>query len=209
MSIRFGVALALEPVFTARAYRARQLICGQYASWAAEMHMVHLALADYFVCPDSAVAQLESGLSAVAAESRRRAPQFPLANRGVVSLPDMPGHAFLDFAGGDSSEGLASLYSSVVAVLEQTPGVCTNLKNARVNYQPRLPLLQHAKLPAPVIEDVMEFARSVVTDLQIPATTQAWRLLLLRFQSDAAGENWDAGLWAADLRWELLGSHPL
>jgi len=42
MSIRYGIGLALEPAFTSRAYRARQLICGQYASWAAEMNMVYL-----------------------------------------------------------------------------------------------------------------------------------------------------------------------
>ena len=42
MSIRYGVSLLTDPDFTARLYRARQLICGQFACWAAEMHMVHL-----------------------------------------------------------------------------------------------------------------------------------------------------------------------
>ena len=48
MSIRYGVSLLTDPDFTARAYRARQLICVQYACWAAEMQMLHMPMSDYF-----------------------------------------------------------------------------------------------------------------------------------------------------------------
>ena len=48
MSTRYSISLLPDPDFTARAYRARQLICGQYACWAAEMQMLHMPLSDYF-----------------------------------------------------------------------------------------------------------------------------------------------------------------
>ena len=48
MSTRFGVELVLEPAFTARAYRTRNIVCGQYASWAAEMHMLRMSVVSYF-----------------------------------------------------------------------------------------------------------------------------------------------------------------
>ena len=71
MSVRYGIALALDPTFTSRAYRSRQLICGQYASWAAEMNMVYVPLTGFFQCSDAAVAQVDMGLAATAAQSRQ------------------------------------------------------------------------------------------------------------------------------------------
>ena len=53
------------------------------------------------------------------------------------------------------------------------------------------------------------FADGVVQDLEIPNETRAWQLVLLRFESDAAGEDWSQGGWAADLRWNLLASYPI
>jgi hypothetical protein len=49
----------------------------------------------------------------------------------------------------------------------------------------------------------------VIQDLEIPEETRAWQLVLLRFESDAAGEDWSQGGWAADLRWNLLASYPI
>ena len=69
--------------------------------------------------------------------------------------------------------------------------------------------MQYASLPPAVFDDAVEFARAVVADLQVPSKTRAWRLLLLRFESAAAGDDWSGGRWAADLRWDLLASHPL
>ena len=44
MSTRFGIELALDPAFTARAYRTRNIVCGLYGSWAAEMHMLRMSV---------------------------------------------------------------------------------------------------------------------------------------------------------------------
>ena len=37
MSIRYGIELVFDPAFTARVYRTRQLVCGQYGCWAADV----------------------------------------------------------------------------------------------------------------------------------------------------------------------------
>ena len=77
------------------------------------------------------------------------------------------------------------------------------------NYWPHITLMQYAKLPSAVMADALEFARGVVDDLSVPESTTAWRLLLVRFQSQAAGEDWSGGRWAADLSWEIVSSYPL
>ena len=209
MSVRYGILLVPEPSFTARAYRARQLICGQYGAWAAEMQMVHLAVSGFFQCPDSTVAALEAGLAGLSAQSRRDAPQFSLSHQGVAAIPGDQGNISLDFASESGSVPLNDLRGNVVSVLDQMPGVVHDPQANGPIYRPHLPLMQFARLPADVFSDAAEFARAVVADLGVPSTTNAWRLPLLRFHSEAAGDDWSAGGWAADLRWEPLSSHPL
>ena len=208
MSIRYGVLLVPEPAFTARAYRARQLICGQYAAWAAEMHMLHLEVAAYFPCLESTVESLSSGLARIAEESRRNAPQFSLAHRGVASSTGATGNIFLDFSGLENPESLQSLYRSVVSLIGDFTGNPHQLPKEE-DYRPNIPLLQYAQLSPGIFADAAEFARAVVEDLQIPQTTRAWKLVLVRFESNTAGDDWHNGRWAVDLRWELLSSYGL
>ena len=209
MSTRYGVGLALEPGFTSRAYRTRQLICGQYASWAAEMNMVYLTVAPFFKCAKSAVPSLGAALSATADLSRERAAQFPLSHNGIATWPNWPGHIFLDFATPAVSPALINLHASVAILLGERDGVEADAVSSAGEFQPHLPMMQYARLSDGVFADAVEFARAVTADLQIPSVTQAWRLLLLRFESDTAGDDWSGGSWAADLRWELLASYPL
>ena len=49
MSTRYGIDLVLDPAFTAKAYQTRQIVCGQYASWAAEMQMLRMPLTPFFL----------------------------------------------------------------------------------------------------------------------------------------------------------------
>lgn len=210
MSFRYGIELIPEPSFVARAYRARQLICGQYGSWAAEMFMVHLTVADFFQCPESAVDAIDAGLGKVAEQSRRVARQFSLSHQGVATFPG--GTIHLDFATPERAGPLYTLHRNVISLLQQLQqalGIVPNLQYALDKYWPHLTLMQYAKLPEPVFEDAVQFARAVVADLQVPVATQAWKLILIRFESHAAGDNWDDGRWAADLRWSLLSSHSL
>ncbi len=69
--------------------------------------------------------------------------------------------------------------------------------------------MQHARLSQSVFDSAVEFSRQVVRDLEVPDVTRAWQLVLVRFQSEAAGDDWDQGRWAADLSWESLASYPL
>ena len=213
MSVRYGILLVPDPSFTARVYRARQLICGQYGAWAAEMQMVHLAVSGFFQCTDNGLEALEAGLAGVAAQSRRDSPQFHLSHRGVASIPDDQGNIFLDFAQDPAAESgpgpLDVLRGNIVSFLDQAPDVAHDPQADGPIYRPHLPLMQFARLPEGVFSDAAEFARTVVADLVVPATTKAWRLPLLRFHSEAAGDDWSSGGWAADLRWEPLSSHPL
>ena len=215
MSVRYGISLIPEPRFTARVYRARQLICGQYASWAAEMHMVHLPLLSYFQCPETRVESLDSALATVAADWQAHG-GTPLAHGGVDAEYNTAGAAgdiFLDFAAGQSGEdAIRPLMDAVVEKLVES-GLDPLLKTPRAldfgNYLYRIALMQHANLPPAVFASAVAFAQAVVNDLEVPAATTAWQLALIRFESDAAGEDWSGGRWAADLRWQLVNNHLL
>ena len=86
-----------EPGFTARVYRARQLICGQYACWAAEMHMLRLPLIEYFQCPEDAVESISAGLKSIAQEVERKYQVMPLPHHGASTSAERPGDIFLVF----------------------------------------------------------------------------------------------------------------
>ena len=212
MSIRYGISLIPEPRFTARVYRARQLICGQYASWAAEMHMVHLPLLSYFQCPETKVEFLDSALATVAADWLAQG-GIPLTHSGVDTDHSAAGDIFLNFAAGQSGEdAIRPLMEAVVNKLVES-GLDPLLETPRAldfgNYLYRIALMQHANLPPAVFASAVAFAQAVVNDLEVPANTTAWQVALIRFESDAAGEDWSGGRWAADLRWQLVNSHPL
>ena len=214
MSVRYGISLIPEPRFTARVYRARQLICGQHASWAAEMHMVHLPLLSYFQCPETEVESLDSALATVAADWQAHG-VIPLAHGGVDAEYNTAGAAgdiFLDFAAGQSGEdAIRPLMEAVVGKLVESkldPALETFPELGRENNPYRIALMQHANLPPAVFASAVAFAQAVVNDLEVPAATTAWQLAFIRFESDAAGDDWSGGRWAADLRWQLVNSHP-
>jgi 2'-5' RNA ligase len=206
MSIRFGVLLIPSPSFTARAYRARQLICGQYGSWAAEMHMLHLTVAGFFQCSEAALAEVEAGLQIAAEESRQREPRFSLHQQGVTGAS---GNIFLDLSGPQRPEALHKLHGDVVDIVRRVSGAVLEMEHVEGGYWPHVTMMQYAKLPSAVMADALEFAQGVVDDLAVPESTNAWRLLLVRFQSQAAEEDWSEGRWAPDLSWDIISSYPL
>jgi hypothetical protein len=69
--------------------------------------------------------------------------------------------------------------------------------------------MQFADLSDAVFASAGVFANAVLQDLNVPTSTRAWQLLLVRFESDAAGDDWQDGGWKADLRWRILHSYPL
>ena len=206
MSIRFGVLLIPSPSFTARVYRARQLICGQYGSWAAEMHMLHLTVAGFFQCSEAALAEVEAGLQIAAEESRQREPRFSLHQQGVTGAS---GNIFLDLSGPQRPEALHKLHGDVVDIVRRVSGAVLEMEHVEGGYWPHVTMMQYAKLPSAVMADALEFAQGGVDDLAVPESTNAWRLLLVRFQSQAAEEDWSEGRWAPDLSWDIISSYPL
>ena len=215
MSIRYGVSLLTDPDFTARAYRARQLICGQYACWAAEMHMVHLPMSDYFPFdgaddPD-AESRLAAELQQLADRYRRVSPRFPIFNRGITTTrpSDADGNIWLDFSPEVVNESLYRLQSMVADLLERSSGVGGPRRVFGPDFPPQMPLLSHADLPDSVFDSALEFARAVTDELKVSQITRAWRLALTRFASDAAGDDWSGGRWAPDLQWRAVGSFGL
>ena len=72
-----------------------------------------------------------------------------------------------------------------------------------------MPLLSHADLPDSVFDAALEFARAVTDELKVSQITRSWRLILIRFESNAAGDDWSGGRWATDLSWESAGQFRL
>jgi hypothetical protein len=215
MSTRYAVSLLTDPDFTARAYRARQLICGQYACWAAEMHMLHMPMSDYFplATDDAGVveAQLSGELERLAERYRRVSPRFPLFNRGITTTrqTESDGNIWLDFSPEVVNESLYRLQSMVADLLERNLSVGGDRLVFGPDFPPQIPLMSHAALPDSVFDGALDFARSVTDELKVSQITRSWRLALTRFESNAAGDDWSNGRWATDLSWRAIGSFSL
>ena len=215
MSIRYAVSLLTDPDFTARLYRARQLICGQFACWAAEMHMVHLPLSDYFILNTADSADAEANLAAeleqLANRYRRVSPKFPMFNQGITTTrpTESDGNIWVDFSPEVVNESLYRLQSLVADLLERNPAVSGDRLVYSRDFPPQMPLLSHADLPDSVFDAALEFARAVTDELKVSQITRSWRLILIRFESNAAGDDWSGGRWATDLSWKALASFGL
>ena len=90
MSIRYGIDLVLQPSFTAKVYKTRQIVCGQYSAWAAEMQMLRMALTPYFPCPNDRLPVLTAQVESIASESRSQQPCL-LTRAGIVADQAMNG----------------------------------------------------------------------------------------------------------------------
>jgi 2'-5' RNA ligase len=176
--------------------------------------MLHLTLIDFFECSDSAVGPVSAGLARIAEEARRRVPRFPLRSRGVSTFPGVAGNIHLDFTVSDNpiernQRELNALHHEVIGLLERAEAIAPNLTSASENFHPHITLMEYANLPPPVFDTAVEFARAVLRDLQVPNNTRAWQMVLVRLESKAAGDDWDNGRWATDLRWQPVVAYPL
>ncbi len=176
--------------------------------------MLRLPLVEYFECPEDAVESLSAGLGELAREGQRKYSEIPLAHHGASTSPECPGDIFLDFtapeeSGDRNQPALNSLRADVLELLGSSNVVNTGTVPSADDYHPHISLMQQAELPPTAFESAVLFAGAVIKDLEIPEETRAWQLVLLRFESDAAGEDWSHGGWAADLRWNLLASYPI
>ena len=200
MSIRYGIDLVLEPSFTAKVYKTRQIVCGQYSAWAAEMQMLRMRLTPYFPCPDNRFAALASQVSSIAGGTAAGEPQS-LTCTGIVADRSING-VVMQFT---AQAGLLELQAKLLDVArEHSPGV-----DEAEPLKPEIILLEYGSFPEAILADAVEFASGVASGLEVPEETTPWRLLLTRYVSNAAGDDWSNGRWATDLSWQQLHSHSL
>ena len=213
MSIRYGISLTLEPSFTAGLHRARQVTCSQYGRWAAEMHAVHVPLTGYLPCGEAAVPSIEASLEEIAAGFRDRNPDAFVSRQGVTAEAWDRGNIYVELAdaggsvpgsGGTGGQPIARLRSQVAGTLAQH-----NLDAPAEGDYLRFALLQCADMPAPVFDSAARFAEGIVEGVGLAVRGRVFDLALFRYESDAAGEDWEGGGWTVDLRWQVVNSFPL
>ena len=200
MSIRYGIDLVLQPSFTAKVYQTRQIVCGQYSSWAAEMQMLRMALTSYFPCPDDRLSILASQVEAVALGTKNQRP-YLLTRIGIVADTAMNG-VVMEF---EAAAPLLELQrKSVEAAENHSAG-----PYPAEPFRPRINLLEYGTFPEAILPDAVEFADGVASGLGMADAAQPWRLLLTRYSSQAAADDWTGGRWSDDLSWQQLNSHVL
>ena len=200
MSIRYGIDLVLQPSFTAKVYQTRQIVCGQYSSWAAEMQMLRMALTPYFPCPDDRLPILTAQVESIASETADKKP-YMLRRSGIVTDTATNG-VFMEF------EAPAPLFELQCKALEAAQSHSAGLHSSHP-FRPAIALLEYGNFPEAILKDAALFAEGVASGLDMTEMALPWRLLLTRYSSDAAGDDWSNGRWAADLSWQQLYSHSL
>ena len=200
MSTRYGVELVFDPAFTFQVYRTRQAVCAQYACWAAEMHMLRMQLVPYFECPESSLDVLDTEMAGVAAGSRDSLGAASFDRTGV-SIREESGGVMLDLS--DSRGQLGRLYEAALAAVARTPGA----KVPAHSFHPGVALLEYGGLIPAVLQDAAAYA--VGTMQETVHQARAWRLMVLRYTSEAAGGDWSNGRWANDVGWKQLYTYSL
>ena len=200
MSIRYGIDLVLQPSFTAKVYQTRQIVCGQYSSWAAEMQMLRMALTPYFPCPDDRLSILASQVEGIAGETVDQKP-YMLRRTGITVVPSTSS-VVMEF------EAPAQLFELQRKAMEAAQSHSAGLYSAHP-FRPGIALLEYGNFPEDILKDAAQFAEGVASGLDITEMALPWRLLLTRYWSEAAGDDWSNGRWAADLSWQQMYSHSL
>lgn len=200
MSIRYGIDLALEPAFTAKVYQTRQIVCGQYASWAAEMQPLRMALTPYFPCPDDRLPILASQVEGIASDTSAEKP-YLLRRSGFTSITSTRS-VVMQF---EASEPLFELQrKSMESAQSHSVGL-----HASQDFRPGIALLEYGAFPEAMLADAALFAEGAASGLDLTEMALPWRLQLTRYSSEAAGDDWSKGGWASDLSWQHLASHSL
>ena len=208
MSTRYGISVTLDPAYTAGLHRARQVICSQYGCWAAEMHSVHLPFTGYFACPEQETPSLNAALEKVAGEFQNELNIAFVVKRDTVFKAEDEGSIYQAFV--DELDDLPE--TQATALLQAEVSEVLSRLNLAVGAEApplRFALLQHSGLPAQVFESAARFAEGVVQGLQLPARVALAEIALFRYESAAAGEEWENGAWAVDLSWQIIDSFAL
>lgn len=200
MSIRYGIDLVLQPSFTAKVYQTRQIVCGQYSSWAAEMQMLRMPLTPYFPCPDDRLPILVSQVESIASESADQKPY--MLRRSDITIVPSASSVVMEF------EAPAQLFELQRKSMQAAQRHSAGLHSSHP-FRPAIALLEYGNFPEAILKDAARFAEGVASGLDLTEMAMPWRLLLTRYSSEAAGDDWSNGRWAADLSWRQLSSHGL
>ena len=188
------------------------------------MHSVHVPLTGYFTCPEEVVSRLDSGLSEVVSVFRRECPGVAIARQSLVAESENRGNIYVAFSSAEESpagrgggpfgqmpkedflqtRALHQLLTGVAAVLDRC-----NLDTMDGSPALRFALMQCADLPSRVFASAVRFSEGVIEGLDLPARVDVAELALFQYESDAAGDSWEGGSWAVDLRWQILNTYPL
>ena len=200
MSIRYGIDLVLEPSFTAKVHLTRRIVCDQYSSWAAERQLVRMPLTPYFPCPDNRLPTLETQVESIAQETADK--KSYLVRRSAVLGVTSTNSVVMEF---DAPDPLVELQRKALeAAQHYSAGLSPSTP-----FRPCITLLEYGELPEAILLDAAQFAEGVASSVDMTAMAMPWRLLLTRYSSESAGEDWSNGFWAADLSWRQLHSHRL
>ena len=200
MSIRYGIDLVLQPSFTAKVYQTRQIVCGQYASWAAEMQPLRMALTPYFPCPEERLNILADQVEAIARDTREHT-SYMLRRSGCSVVPGTTS-VVLEFEAPSTLLDLQ--HKAMEAAQSHSAGL-----HSSTPFRPGIALLEYGAFPEAMLADAALFAEGVASGLDMTEMALPWRLQLTRYASEAAGEDWSQGRWASDLSWQHLASHSL
>ena len=150
MSIRYGIDLVLQPSYTAKIYQTRQIVCGQYSSWAAEMQMLRMALTPFFWCPDDGLAILASQVEAIARETSTQKP-YTLSRTGIVADRSRNG-VVIEF------HGPPLLFDLQRRVMEAARSSSPGLGQSET-FQPSIALLEYGAFPEAILPGRCRFCR--------------------------------------------------
>ena len=200
MSVRYGIDLVLDPSFTAKVYQTRQIVCGQYSAWAAEMQMLRMRLTPFFPCPDDRVTILASQAETIARETTYQ--ETYVLRRTGFSVEPSTSSVVLEF------EAPSRLFELQRKAMEAAQSHSAGLDSSRP-FRPAIAVLEYGTFPEAILKDAAQFAEGVASGLNMTEMALPWRLLLTRYSSEAAGDDWSNGRWAVDLSWQQLYSHPL
>lgn len=200
MSVRYGIDLALQPSFTAKLYLTRQIVCGQYSSWNATRQMLRMPLTPYFPCPDDRLRSLEAQVESIARETADE--DSYMLSRRILAADISTGTVVMEF---EAPEPLFELQRKAMeAARRYSPGL-----HLSKPFRPCIALLEYGSLPEELLLDAARFADGVASGVDMTEMALPWRLVLTRYTSEAAGNDWSNGRWAADLSWEQLHSHRI
>ena len=200
MSIRYGIDLVLQPSFTAKVHLTRKILCDQYSSWVTERQPIRVHLTPYFPCSDNQLTILERQVENIAQETVAHKP-YMLRRSAFLAIPSVNG-VDMEFEAPEP-----------VLELQRKAMEAAQYHSSRIvpttDFRPRIALLQYGEFPKTILVDAARFAEGVADGLDMPEMALPWRLLLTRYSSESAGEDWGNGRWASDISFCQIQSHQI